>query len=517
MSVYPDNPNRESRVKQLITQTSTLQSSFVDVEKQLKKITDDTEQVVNEMSHRAGYPSVEQYIQASKNALTPAQKANYQAMCDSLVANNSPLKNSQLMFGAVGAIGFIMKMGVPKIVSIYCKFSGFVHGMYGILRGLVLMFKGAFHDGWTMIRTFATLIKGNYSRAIHVGEDITTKTASSLRWLNRAGKVLQWAGIFAEIGMFIYTVVQGAADKEKLQAAIIECCCTRFGVKKIQLLMNQTLTWTSKVAGIVTSMNFLQKKMEKQKQNPPAKASMVITEDDIAEEMRTGVDELLTKFDDELGHCNPDEVVFGELALLDDDKSSGEKAWTVEDPSLKEMKEWIDKHPLKDDKGNPIPIEGPAFKDIGLKWANFKVTAAKESSQAKFVGENNSDKGQRFKAIHISFPVGDAAPTALFTGKNFIQKGNTTGNDVSVEISGVGGVTGLGQDFTPQFKEEDNCIKINILPAAGAECITLPSKASINVLFTGKTGNAGSTACLVREEWFPFGDKSWEDVIVDKA
>ncbi|UZP32299.1 hypothetical protein NXS19_000115 [Fusarium pseudograminearum] len=250
---------------------------------------------------------------------------------------------------------------------------------------------------------------------------------------------------------------------------------------------------------------------------PPAKASMVITEDDIAEEMRTGVDELLTKFDDELGHCNPDEVVFGELALLDDDKSSGEKAWTVEDPSLKEMKEWIDKHPLKDDKGNPIPIEGPAFKDIGLKWANFKVTAAKESSQAKFVGENNSDKGQRFKAIHISFPVGDAAPTALFTGKNFIQKGNTTGNDVSVEISGVGGVTGLGQDFTPQFKEEDNCIKINILPAAGAECITLPSKASINVLFTGKTGNAGSTACLVREEWFPFGDKSWEDVIVDKA
>lgn len=62
--------------------------------------------------------------------------------------------------------------------------------------------------------------------------------------------------------------------------------------------MNQTLTWTSKVAGIVTSMNFLQKKMEKQKQSPPAKASMIITEDDIAEEMRTGVDELLTKFDD---------------------------------------------------------------------------------------------------------------------------------------------------------------------------------------------------------------------------
>lgn len=106
---------------------------------------------------------------------------------------------------------------VPKIVAVFCKFGAFVIGMQGILRGLVKMFKGAFEDGWAIIRVFSTMIRGNYSRAIHVGEDITETMSKSLKWVGRAGNVLQWAGILAEVGIMIASAVEGAKQKEGLQ------------------------------------------------------------------------------------------------------------------------------------------------------------------------------------------------------------------------------------------------------------------------------------------------------------
>ena len=106
-----DNENREGRVKQLITQTSTIQSLFIDVETSIKKTNDDTAKTVEILSKRAGYPTVEQYIQAGTKALTPAQKANYQNLTDSLVKNNSALNNSKIAFGAIGTLGVFLKIG----------------------------------------------------------------------------------------------------------------------------------------------------------------------------------------------------------------------------------------------------------------------------------------------------------------------------------------------------------------------------------------------------------------------
>ena len=172
------------------------------------------------------------------------------------------------------------------------------------------------------------------------------------------------------------------------------------------------------------------------------------------------------------------------------------------------MKKWLEEHPLKDANGNNVPVEGPAFHDIGLQWKGESVAADKDGVAVNFTGKNETDKGQRFRNIHLSFSVSNTAANALFNG--------TGTSDVSVEIVPDGEVTGVGKEFGATYKTEDSCVKINIAPGNGAEMITLPAGKSLKFKVTGKTGKAGSTGCLVREEWYPFGDKNWEDIMVTK-
>lgn len=72
-----------------------------------------------------------------------------------------------------------------------------------------------------MVKTFATLIKTNWSRALVVGDtgaDMSLKVAGGLRWLRRAGKILAWVGVIAEAGLLIYDAIEGANERTKLQA-----------------------------------------------------------------------------------------------------------------------------------------------------------------------------------------------------------------------------------------------------------------------------------------------------------
>ena len=65
------------------------------------------------------------------------------------------------------------------------------------------------------------MIKINYSRTLvageHVGADIGTTFARNLRWLGRVGRLLKWAGIFAEIAFIIYNVVEGKKEAAQLK------------------------------------------------------------------------------------------------------------------------------------------------------------------------------------------------------------------------------------------------------------------------------------------------------------
>lgn len=98
-------------MKQLISQTSTIQSLFVTTENNIKQANNEAADMVKKLSQRVGYATVQQYCEAGLLALTPAQKAHYKQMTDALVRHNEPLKNTQLAFGALGALGTFLKIG----------------------------------------------------------------------------------------------------------------------------------------------------------------------------------------------------------------------------------------------------------------------------------------------------------------------------------------------------------------------------------------------------------------------
>ena len=106
---FPDNPNREARVKQLITQTTAIQSTFEQTETQIQGLTN-IEPVFSALAKAAGYPTTEQYIQAGLASLTDAQKANYQHVCDNLLIHSPHLKNAMIATGIVGAIGTVVRV-----------------------------------------------------------------------------------------------------------------------------------------------------------------------------------------------------------------------------------------------------------------------------------------------------------------------------------------------------------------------------------------------------------------------
>ncbi|KAK8022384.1 hypothetical protein PG993_013151 [Apiospora rasikravindrae] len=489
------NPNREARVKQLITQTTSIQSTFESTEEQIKKLTAIEKSVFDNVAKAAGYPTAEQYIAAGLSALTPAQKANYQHICDTLIIHNPHLKNGMMATGIIAGVGWGLK----------------------VIR--------AVQDGVEMIRGFATLIRVNWTRKLVGGVDIAEKTASGLRWVKRAGKFLQWAGVIAEAALLIYTLVEGEKEKETLQAAIIETCSSRFGAKKIQLLVNQSMLWTSKTAGIVTSMNFmLQKKKEQEEENDPdLNPALKITKEQIDKEVLKDLNKLVDKFDEELASCNTDDKVIGDLAILDSKDAGG--AWTTEDPKLDAMKQWIVDHPFKDKDGNVVPIDGPVSGNHGLVWTQSgPVKVGSANTEVRITGTNDdATKSQRFSSVHVSIPL--SAKDGLFAKSNFKIAGtDDAGNgDGTFGIETSGGVTGTYKLSTVQKPSAagsaETYLQFDCEQSEVLVPVDMPAKGSITFVLKGTIGAAGKSALLVRENWWPkkSNDKVWEDCVVEKT
>lgn len=97
-------------MKQLITQTTSIQSTFESTEEQIKKLTAIEKSVFDNVAKAAGYPTAEQYIQAGLSTLTPAQKANYQHICDTLLIHNPHMKNGLMATGIIAGVGWGLKV-----------------------------------------------------------------------------------------------------------------------------------------------------------------------------------------------------------------------------------------------------------------------------------------------------------------------------------------------------------------------------------------------------------------------
>lgn len=162
LTVVPDNPNRERRVRQLIDQTSTIQSQFINIENGIVKTNDDAYKLLADLARFAGYPTVEEYCQAGIHALPDSQREAYGNLTNNLLKYNPAMKWSIMISGAVASMGVTINIGsmkfnhlnIPRwssvsdrmaaklLTGIVCKFSAFVRGMQGVLRGLILMIKG---------------------------------------------------------------------------------------------------------------------------------------------------------------------------------------------------------------------------------------------------------------------------------------------------------------------------------------------------------------------------------------
>ncbi|KAK6351254.1 hypothetical protein TWF718_004424 [Orbilia javanica] len=531
---FPDNQNRSDRVNQLINQTSTIQSDMSEIETGMMSEAANALPYLDQIATEAGYPSVEEYVEASQRVLSPAEKLNYASICSHLISLDPKFVDGVYISGGVGSIGVLLNIGVPKIVNIICKFSTFIHGMKGVLRGLIMIFRGAVEDGMATVKTFATLLRANYRRALVVGDevgtDIGTTLARNLRWLGRAGKVLQWAGVMAEVALLIFGGVEGEKEKRQLEAAITETFATRFSVKKIQLLLVQTQTWQSMAASLVTTKAMMTKVFEPQQAangsatgstttNPPLPPLPPNIESTINTEIQNQIDQMINPFDEQMKSCNTDEVVTSLLATLD--ANAAEPAWTNEDPTIDQVKAWIAAHPMTDNNGDVISPDGPSFDESGLVWSSTSVNS---NSQAQTVtitgfnqaGENPSPLAQCFGSIAISLGVpGTAATSTLFTGTSYGVSGGGGSPDVTVSVTGSSGVTGLGA-ATVSAVDTNGYVKIVVGTATGSPSIKVPGNGSITFTFTGNTSAAGQAGLLAHELWYPANNKSWADVNVQK-
>ncbi|KAI1130867.1 hypothetical protein F5Y10DRAFT_288584 [Nemania abortiva] len=519
---YPDNPNRTARVRQLITQTTAIQSTYESTENQIKALTSIEQSVFDTLARAAGYPTAQQYIDAGLSTLTPAQKANYDHICSKLLANNPHLKNAMMATGIIAGVGWALKVIPKTMVAITCKISSFVHGVWGVLRGLVLIFKGSVEDGVAMVRGFATLIRVNWSQKLMGGVHVAENTATGLRWVKRAGTFLQWAGVIAEAALLVYTLVEGEKERDTLRNAIIETCSSRFGAKKIQLLLNQSMLWTSKITGVISNIEYLQDlKKEQEEENDPDIPP--ITQAGIDKSTLKGINKLVDDFDNELSGCNTDEKVLGELAVLDTRDAGG--AWVNEDPNLDAMKKWIADHPFKDKDGNVVPIDGPISGNSGLKWTqNSTVKAGSTNTEIRITGTNaDATKSQRFSSVHLSVPL--SVNSRLFSKNGFKIAGTTDADkgDGTFNIQTSAGVTGPGKlsivEKQAASGSTDAFLQFDYQQSEVLVPIDLPPNASITFVLKGTIGTAGKSALLIRENWWPDknDEKVWEDCVIEKT
>ncbi|KAF9768354.1 hypothetical protein IL306_014355 [Fusarium sp. DS 682] len=224
---------------------------------------------------------------------------------------------------------------------------------------------------------------------------------------------------------------------------------------------------------------------------------------------------MVNEFDKELANCNSDSTVLGDLALLDQSGSSGEKAWTNEDPTIEETRIWLQDHPFKDKDGKEVPLDGPAVRNIGLEWTSDPVKANHDNVTVTVKGENKTEKAREFKKLSFRFFV-PKRETALFEGSRFAKKGRGDSTDGQVEFVTSEAVTNVGEDMPTRFDERQSEVTVVALPADTSKPILLPSGATVKFQISGRTGGVGTSAGLVTEAYYFPEESTYHDVIIKK-
>jgi hypothetical protein len=328
MSLYPDNVPRANRVRQLAQDISQIQS-------QLKADVEDARasdkaaiEMLNTISRNAGYKTLDEYIDAAAKQLSDEDKAAFDKMKTDLEHLDEDMNISHKVFRGLIAVGLLTN-GIRIFAIGFKETQSVLFGMQAVLRSI-------YHAALGAVETAVKL--ASWGRVtlnlVSKGGGLATEAVESMRFLKIGGNVLVAIGVLVDAALLIAEAIQGAQQRDDLQAAIIELCARRFIVKQMQQDSRAILNFKSDAKSLV--------KMKDKYDEWVKKGRMTVQE--VAEEMKPEMDKVEGELKEAIEKVTSQKV----WDLLDSQDNDSQIAWKNEDPDLPKILQWIKDHPQKE-------------------------------------------------------------------------------------------------------------------------------------------------------------------------
>ncbi|KAJ7898271.1 hypothetical protein B0H14DRAFT_2675416 [Mycena olivaceomarginata] len=327
--IYPDNQNRVNRVQQLATNISQLQSNIQQYVDGIHMQDNRTLPMLDRISERAGFPTLEAFLKDARNQMTPEQREKYEEMKTGLEGRDSYVDVALKVGNGVFAIGVAVKFGGPLMIKLFTS-TLMQLCFVAIARGTILVISGSVDQGVHLIRAGARGVR-YVSDVSKVGETVS----KALRYVKIASKVLLAVGLLIDGVLLVWELIEGKEQKEKLQAAIVELVSRRFTVK-----MLERSAWVSQLmASDAKSLVELQDDLDQDIQDGE------ITKEKAQKKMEKKAQRVIDQLQESMAEHVTGEIVW--QALSDQDRMSG-VAWTEDDPGMQSVQKWLEEHEGED-------------------------------------------------------------------------------------------------------------------------------------------------------------------------
>ncbi|KAJ3557366.1 hypothetical protein NM688_g1511 [Phlebia brevispora] len=409
MSVfYPDNPNRADRVQQLVTQIHAIQNNVLTYVNGIKANCDRAVQYLDSIAKHAGHQTVDEYLQAAMAELPQNERENFEKLKQDLQSHDGFFDAATKVAGALMCIASVVGTG-RSAVSITVKLYR-THMLQltvlAFVRGTALIFTGSVDSGMTLVRSAFGVAKDAQKV-----EGIGGTLGKTLRGLKRFSEVIGVLGPTIDALALTADAYVGSQQKEQLQNAIVELCCRRFSVKKLEQQAFLIQLSYGDAKAILSDYEGFLKDIENEK------VTTQYVNQKMEEKLSKAADEVKKMMQD--SDRLSDQKIWSDLAAMDRASSI---AWTVEDPDLAQILPRLEKIGIKsailtEREGGetsrlarvgtvPVPV---LYVRVGT---NIRNRAASESVCAAKLALNY--KGLPYRTVWLEYP--EIEPTCIKLG-----------------------------------------------------------------------------------------------------
>ncbi|KAH7070053.1 hypothetical protein FB567DRAFT_633962 [Paraphoma chrysanthemicola] len=388
MVLYPDNPDRAQRARDLANDISFIQDAIIKIRDGMKKENEDAYELLEELAIKSGHLSLQGMIDKMKELLPESEKKRYEDLENKVKQQGKDVELSFQVISAVGAFGCFARLATGDFAWLCGQLVDLIHWISAIkamimaaanaaegtgeVAGMVEMAEfaleqlreprvpgdpalagsGAEAAGSEVIEASADALQAA-ADSIAAGGELSADAARvaaegasaaaesaigiggmALKGLRLFGNAMLLLSFLAAIGTIIADGVEGAKQRDELIDGIHELCAKRFVAEKLHLRAEGVRNLESRAIAIIFEKHSLQKFVEK------GKMSQADADAGIAEETSDLVSKLLENY------VIRDEDIKASLDALD-------KAPHYDHDDLKtvvEMRKWLDDHPGTDVK-----------------------------------------------------------------------------------------------------------------------------------------------------------------------